>query len=339
MRKIAQRFVSWILSLAIIFSLVPVAYATDAFDKKTVSVDISMTEEESARAIYEGLTEEARQIFLIQVSSDPQLIEYHRENVDAFFEPIDVPVAYAGNNELAIVQNGLAALGLPTAVTYSFEALASQLVAESSAGIAMAVPQIYGIIIISSIAFGIANYWGQIVTLFNQIVAVFQEAFSSMSNEVATAMGQLAEDTDCIANSVLTGTVWVEGQTICIERGGQTDKYPCSTKIEAMPQPNSPYFPALLVRVGRSNMLFVSQRPANIAVALIIKAANLDTVGVYTYYEGCAKGLAQVNAPGTVLHTNDRHMDNPNYAPHYHSLKRNAVRPNDSEAFHAWFPR
>ena len=114
--------------------------------------------------------------------------------------------------------------------------------------------QIYGIIIISSIAFGIANYWGQIVTLFNQIVAVFQEAFSSMSNEVATAMGQLAEDTDCIANSVLTGTVWVEGQTICIERGGQTDKYPCSTKIEAMPQPNSPYFPALLVRVGRSNM-------------------------------------------------------------------------------------
>ena len=77
MRKIIQRIVSLVIVLAFSLSLVSTAYAAENISSSNLPVDYSSSEKENAKAVYEGLTPEAKQIFLDHISRDPDLVQFH----------------------------------------------------------------------------------------------------------------------------------------------------------------------------------------------------------------------------------------------------------------------
>ena len=139
MQKAFQRFASLLLSLTMLLSLASTAFAADtgadaSVDlvgtdiEEVVSVNSPVSEEEIAKDLFESLSEEAQQIFLAQIATDPELTEYHRENVDPSFDPQAIPAIHAYSSELDIVRSGLANLGLSSTVTYAFTGAASAIV-------------------------------------------------------------------------------------------------------------------------------------------------------------------------------------------------------------------
>lgn len=334
MRKKIQWLISWILSLAIVISLTPGAYAISANDEISFSTDISISEDDYASFVYQSLSEQAKQIFLKQIASDSQLSTYHRENVDPSFDPQAIPAIYATYDELSIVQNGLAAMNLSLSVKYALEGVASEIIA--AGGIALTAPQLYILLVGTSIAVVLAENWDEVSSLFSQIIAVFQDAFSYMHSNIKSAMDDIGSDAESIQSKPKLTSVGVSsnGLVILKKQDGTTEQYRCSVGAESFyPDEGSPYYIAALVGPVGSKRLWVCPINVNQGIAIAIRICNNPSVGILTPYNNLAYKLAALGGAIPSHHSNESHSFDPNYLPHWHPM-----RPNGSTegTIHIW---
>ena len=336
MKKTLKRVLCLVSILAFLLSLLSTAYAAANNSDVSASIDCSFSEEENAKAVFEGLSPEAKQIFLEHISYDPALVQFHREYVDATFSPEGFLASCSTNNitsndndPLTIVHNGLIALGLSTAVVYAFEGIASGIVAAAVDGF-LPVGDIYATIVATYAAATLAVYWTtEVVPNWDGIVAVFQSAFSAMSENIAEALGLLADDASSMTNPAQS--VAISGDLVIVQRSdGTIDRLRVNTRIENCYLEDNEYYVAAFI----NRVLMVCPINIDFGTAVAIKEANLSTVGVATYHHMLAQSVVTVNNPyGFIYHSNESHSGNPNYLPHYHPRNPNGT----PKSVHIWF--
>ena len=349
-----QRFISLLLSLTMLMSLASTAFAVDtgadtpadftgADIESVVSVNATLSEEEVAKNLFESLSEEAKQIFLAQIATDPELTEFHRENVDPSFDPQTIPVAYA-NSEVDRVRSGLANLGLSSTATYTFVGAASA-IAAGAGGVAITATEVYELLLGASIATAIAASWDEIENSFSNIVGVFKDAFSYMRSAVSNALWDTRDAAASIYyNSPVVAVGYYDATTtslpnVLIRRGdGEEKRYICNVTAEDFqPRGNKFYIAALLRGSNRQTHLWICPEAIDYETALAIRYINYERVGILTDSPKLALLLAQQATPGvqvgTKWHSNESHLSDPNYLPHYHPL--NSAN-NTSRQIHLW---
>ena len=335
MRKIIQRIVSLVIVFAFSLSLVSTAYAAENISSSNLPVDYSSSEKENAKAVYEGLTPEAKQIFLDHISRDPDLVQFHQENVDSTFSPQNVPeysspsLASDEDNPLEIIHNGLLALGLSTAVVYAFEGIASGIIASAADGF-LPVGELYAIMVGTYAAAILATYWSiEVAPNWDGIVEVFQSAFSAMKENIADALDFLAEDAVSLTNPV--ESVAIHGNLIIVQHeDGEIERLQTSVRAENCVLEDNCYYAAALI----DKILGICPIDISFATAVAIQEGNKKEIGVATYHHTLAEAVVTAGNPyGYDYHSNEYHANNPNYLPHYHPFyKSGALRP-----VHIWF--
>lgn len=360
MQKAFQRFTSLLLSLTMLLSLASTAFAADeetstsAFTntgiEEFVSVDLSLSEEESARALFENLSEEARQIFLSQIAADPELTEYHRENVDPSFDSQAIPVTYAANNAVDSVRSGLINAGFSSSVVYCFSAAASEIYSLSaSASASQIYDALLGTGLAAILASMAASIWDEIEAGFSRIVAIFEDGFSDNRSAVSDALWDTKDDATSVYYSsrvvscrYTTYVPDVSDATVSLDfADGTHANYICDVRAEDATIKSGKYYVALLVRDSNGKtQLMVCPNSVNFAVALAIRYLNKEYVGIMTKEGRRASALARNAAPNqqvtAVYHSNERHKDNPNFFPHYHPQAPDGTT---SGQVHIWFVR
>lgn len=334
-----QRFISLLLSLTMLMSLASTAFAVDtgadtpadftgADIESVVSVNATLSEEEVAKNLFESLSEEAKQIFLAQIATDPELTEFHRENVDPSFDPQAIPVTYA-NSEVDRVRSGLANLGLSSTATYTFVGAASA-IAAGAGGAAITATEVYTLLFGTSIVTSIVACWEEVENLFSSIVGVFRDAFSYMPSAVSNALWDTRDDAASVYYSspvtsirytTYTTSVYVP-RVVVRHADGTEDEYICKTVADVAQIKTNSFYVAALLQDNIGTQLWVCSVPIDYATALAIRYANHGRVGIMTRDRALAEHLARQAAPGKLVnvehHLNDDHIDNFNYFPHYH---------------------
>ena len=353
-----QRFISLLLSLTMLMSLASTAFAVDtgadtpadftgADIESVVSVNATLSEEEVAKNLFESLSEEAKQIFLAQIATDPELTEYHRENVDPSFDPQTIPVAYA-NSEVDRVRSGLINLGFSTSVTYCFVNVASEISAQVGAYATASASQIYEILVGLGLASAMVSWWDEIDTRFGEIVNEFKEAFAEKRSAVSNALWDTRDDAASIYyESPVTSVRYYDATSTTLPRvvirhaNGDEERFICDVSAENFrPRTNKFYVAALLRDSNRKMHLWVCPDTIDYATALAIRYINYEYVGIMTDSRNLASHFAR-QSPGVTLsldkikfHPNESHKDNPNYLPHYHPL--NSSGRTDKQ-IHIWY--
>ena len=355
MQKTFQRFTSLLLSLTMLLSLASMAFAADTGAdtsadlfgtdiEEVVSVNSPVSEEEIAKDLFQSLSEEAQQIFLAQIATDPGLTEYHRENVDPSFDPQAIPAIYAYSSELDIVRSGLANLGLSSTVTYAFTGAASAIVG-GAGGAAITTSEVYALLFGTSIVTTIAAYWDEVENAFSDIVGVFTNAFSYMRSAVSNALWDTRDDAASVyygspVTSVSIQTFTSSTPLVRVRHAnGSDDRYNCNTKAEKLYwRDGEKFFIAVLVPYDSTDMmLWVCPIPVDYATALAIRYQNNERIGILTTKEVLARELAQRAPGGTVdivWHGTCTHKGDHNFIPHYHPLDSNGY---SDRQIHLWY--
>ncbi len=335
MEKLLRHMLCIIVAVAFAFSLFSTAYATANRLNESVHINYSFTDQECAKAVFDGLSLEAQKIFLSHISCDPTLVEFHRENVDKAFSPGrvtsfgSIEKSVNKSNLLNTIHNELVSLGLSTSVVYAFEGIASGIIAAAADG-ALPIGDIYATIVATYAAATLAEHWTtEIAPNWNEIVAVFQSAFSDMRENIAAALGLLADDAVSMTNPAQT--VAISGSLVIVERkDGTTERFRVNTRAENCYLEDNEYYVAALI----NHVLMVCPISIDFGTAVAIKKANLSAVGVATYHHMLAQSVATANSPfGITYHSNDVHSGNPNYLPHYHPCNSNGT----PKSVHIWF--
>lgn len=308
-----KKAVSLFLTLALILCIVPPAFAAETSSITNDSeCAISYYDIEMARNTYNSLSGEAKVIFDSALLSDPEMMDFHIAYVDSNYV-IDMPkdqpslatMAVATADPMTILTTQLAALSLPTAVTYSLKALGASMVAAVADG-----PLPIGDILLAAATVGtaavIAANWNEIAPKWNGIVNAFTTAFSNSVSNVVSAFKTILGN----VNSKLEDepNITVSGKTITING----TKYHCNVKADvltAKQTQNKKYFPAVLY----NSSVFVCPTAIDTKIAKAIMILNNKTIGVWATSEKYARGVCGSNP---VWH--NTHKSTEGYFFHYH---------------------
>lgn len=325
-----NKFISVILSFCICISLCVPAFASTIpnVDETTLSVtvDVSMTVEESLMLAYENLSPEAKQIFQYAISTSPDVIAYHMEYVDPSYEIPQVSVLSASSyaDAVQIINTGLTNLGLPAAVKEALTLLASGVSAALADGPIVA-GDIYALAVAAYTAVTIAAHWDDIMDLWIDIVEIFEDAYSSIRDEVTDSMDSIETDIEDEYSlpDVLTVSVTASNRTFRI---GDT-YYVCSKSIQEFAPVGQRFYPGVV-----NNGLYICPTYISFKAARAVMQANIYLTGVVTRYSGVAQSLGStIGEPQ--IHGQETHIP---YSPnlmHYHIRLAGGKR---SET-HAWY--
>lgn len=192
-----KRFLSVLLVISICLSLLPCTAIAAELDTKndeiTYIVDCGITVEEALSMAYSNLSPEAKAIFDATISTNSALVEYHKKNIDPTYDETRI-VSYAMANSAAmVIQNGLASMNLPVEVQNALNLLSSGIMAALMDGPLLA-GDIYAISVSLYTAVVLAAYWDEVLVQWDNIVALFKKAYSSVSTAVSDSMSDVKYD-------------------------------------------------------------------------------------------------------------------------------------------------
>lgn len=251
---------------------------------------------------YESLSDEAKAIFDIFLTQDEELLNLHKKYVDSSYEIVDIPVILSASDAVTIVTEGLAALNLPNDVVYCLKMLASGMVASIADG-ALPIGDILLVAATVSAAVIIAQNWYDVVAEWDNILAVFNDAFAAFKSNVTSAFSTIKSDINVEAAARVT----VNGRNVYVDG----TLFVCSEKAEEIARslPNGSYFPAVLF--GQVLYLCPVDIQRELAKAIIV--ANNAIVGVWATSESAAKGICVSNPIWHSVHKSEE-----GYFYHYH---------------------
>ena len=325
-----KKIISIVLILCICFSLCIPGLASTVSNMSdmtlSVTVDVSMTIEESIVLAYKNLSPEARQIFDYAISFSPDIIAYHTQYVDPNYEipQVSIMSTSAYPDAIQIINTGLSNLALPTAVKEALTLLASGISAALADGPILA-GDIYALAIAGYTAVIIAAHWDDIMNLWGDIVEIFEDAYSSIRGEVTDSMESVEADIEDEYSlpDILTVSITASNRTFRIG-----DRYyVCSKSIEEFSPVGQRFYPGVV-----KNGLYVCPTYISFKAARALMEANISLTGVLTRYSGVAQSLGStIGSPE--IHGQETHIP---YSPnlmHYHIWLSGGRR---SET-HAWF--
>lgn len=305
MKNLTNKLISFILMIAMVFTTTVPAFASH---QVRYDENISIEQVQTAQETYNNLTPEARVIFEQAISSDQELLEFHQKYVDPNFNPL--PTTYS---QTATIANQLALLGLPSAVTYSLNAMAASMVAAVADG-PLPIGDILLAASVAAVATTVALNWDEVQPLWDDIVDIFTDAFSDSVSAVISAFDTIFGDS--------TLEYYQENYPVTYDASKKRVKvgdsyYTCSTKAEVKEETasrNSYYVAALA-----NGLVYVTPYTVSEEIATAITAANLKNVGVMAYNESTARKIAN-NLGGVLRHEIDSGKENTEgYWAHFHS--------------------
>ena len=319
MRRSIVRSISLFLAIAILFTIS--ATAAPMYEENAKPELEAYDEGEVVRSTYNNLSPEARAIFDRIIASDPELSEFHKENVDPFFNRYDIQ-QYAVNSyavDLASqLANKLAALSLVPDVSYCLNAMGSDMAAAANGGSLV----LGGILIAAATAEAvvtIAANWDTVSEKFNRIVDSFTSVFADAASAVVSAFDEIKGEVPA-ARTGINISVVVNGRTAYV--GSRT--FSCAVAVDALREQdvrNKKYFAGVIY----SDDVYVDiNHPLNDTDARMILSLNRSDIGVVAVSEKYARGLAGSCPKGPEEHGWS------GYYKHYH----NTLFPKA----HIWYP-
>lgn len=314
-----KKFISLMLSVMLIFVLTEPALATE---NNNNVVNENQDEQEIAASIYNSLSPEAKLIFEQTISSNPELLEFHKKYVDKSFVVNPVKVTTIGESKVtgpaAILAAELAKLSLPVDVTYSLNAMGAGMVAAIADG-----PLPVGDIVLAATTASaivvLAANWNDVVSKWSKIVDAFEIAFKESATNVVKAFKKIR--TKVNKKLKTKPCITIAGKTITVNG----IKYRCVTRAEDLTseqKKNNKYFPAVLY----NKRVYVDAfHPVPLGVAQVFMRANNDKIGIWATAKKYARGLCG----GENAKFHNVHDLKEGYFFHYH-------HPIYDE-FHCWF--
>ena len=189
-KSMLQKMFHLMMSILMLFSIVtPVAFA----QSKTTEAERQAVE--TAKLLYQQMTNDAKEIFASALVVDKQLLQFHSmhvsNNLDAYNNQLIAALDSA--NPLAILNAQLVRLKLPIAVRYSFMAIGSGLVAASADG-PFPVGDVIGAVLASGGAIVLAFYWDEVASKWDRIVNAFKTAFTPIAYSIETELMKVGLD-------------------------------------------------------------------------------------------------------------------------------------------------
>lgn len=329
MKRFSSTFVSFVLILAMLVSMGSgSAFATHEDTNIDTSEDTNICtllfddlstqlaehdEAERALEAYNSLSPEARSIFDEMLAIDPVTRAYHIENVDSSYSPDSSKMVRATQiaTSLTAIVNQLTALGLPTAVVYSLEAVGAGIIAALADG-----PLPFGDLLLLVATAGavvvIASNWSLISSKWTSIIKVFTDAFTSITTIIQDAFAEIKGNLTTYQN---IPDILVNGNIATVAGV----RYNCLTMVSTMTQSQKQqqYYVAILVG---GNVYFDASKPISLSVARTIVAGNSGVVGIVATSQARALLLAQPSPIGPENHG----IGVTGYYWHYHnSMHRN----------------
>lgn len=327
-----KKIISLLLSLVMVLSMSVPAFATsgtistDDDAALIMTVDVSMTAEESLLLAYKNLTPEAKEIFEAAIASAPDIVEYHRNNIDPSYEiPQSATMSTtAAADAVVLIQNGLTSLGVPVQVKEALTLLASGISAALIDG-PLPIGDIYAVAVAAYTAVTIAVYWDEIVILWDDIVELFKDVFDSISSDIEDLLGSIESDIEDEYSLPDTVTVAYASRTFTISG----TRYVCTVLAENMGPTDNRFYPAAIL----GEILYVCPTYIPFKYARAIIETNIPKTGVFTKYKETARSLC---TGGTVIehhsHENQCPDNADNFFPHFHR-----VRGTVKYKTHAWY--
>lgn len=153
--------------------------------------DIETLCEELVPQVYQNLSGEAQLIFDQCLAIDPELLQYHCAFVDSNYIPSDINLFAAA--PIAAFSAQIAALALPSAVSYALNAMASAL-STSANEIPLPLRDILSAAATVNLVATCALNWATISNKWPQIVQAFTSVFTNSVNNFVSAMEQIKAD-------------------------------------------------------------------------------------------------------------------------------------------------
>lgn len=313
MKKNLQTIIAYVLTFVLCLSLSADVFAFSDYSNEFEHIEYGMAQTELMA--YSNMSEDAKKIYDMFLALDPELLEYHRANIDPLYEipssALIMPTAV--QNVVTTITNGLAALSLPTPVSSSLKKVASSMAAAQIDG-PLPVADILLFASAADLVYVLVENWYAVAPLFDDIVNVFTDAFSADKRNVSDAFSSIEDDTyvQCSKEIDISGTR-------VVIRGA---RYDCNRKADELTKEQTSgkkYFVAILY----DGEVMVAPDPIESAFAKLIIALNHSTVGVWATSASYARGICGNDPIFHVAHGWE------GYYPHYHH------RTFDSS--HAWF--
>jgi hypothetical protein len=190
----------------------------------------------------------------------------------------------AASDPASILSAELAALNLPTSVTYALETMGASMAAAVEDGplpigdILFAAATVTAVVVI-------AVNWNEVAPKWNKIVKAFKKAFSKSSSNVTSAFEKIYKDVQ--AKIKEKPSLTINGKKVIIN----TVEYNCTTKAEALTKKQknaAKYYPAVLYK----GAVYVdTAHPLDTSKAKLFIYANNKTVGVFATSKSYAQGI------------------------------------------------
>ncbi len=324
MKRILSKIVTVSLVIALITTLNPVSVfaSSEAFPESQAFTENTQT----ARDCYYNLSPEAKAIFEDALTENPVLLAFHKQYVDPSSK-LTLKEEPLRNGPLSVLSAELAALALPSSVTYCLEAVGAGIVAAAADGLLPVGDILLAAAAVSAAAVIAAN-WNDINSLWPGIVAAFTTAFYEFTNIVQSAFSIIRNDIDDELEN--NPCVTVDGDTIILN--GTT--YHCTSFINQalmtqMNRAHAFYYPA----VRYEGTVMVSPTPLSIDTAKLIMLANNTYAGVFANGSNKAQTLCVAAFTSAVNHSSSAgHQFLGTFFPHWHG-KVSGVE----QASHCWY--
>lgn len=202
-----------------------------------------MTVEEALSKAYSNLSPEAKAIFDASISTNPALVEYHRNNIDSTYDETRIESNAMTRDAAVIIQNGLMNMNLPVAVQDALNLLSSGIMAALMDG-PLGAGDIYAIAVSLYTAVVIAAYWDEILDQWDNIVALFQKAYKSESTSISDSMSAVKEDVADERDLPDSATVTISQQSRTIRVEGRY--YVCSIEATKFAPVHERFYPAMV---------------------------------------------------------------------------------------------
>lgn len=326
-----KKIICIMLSLVMILSMSIPSFATDSISDNdnaelVYTVDVSMSPEEALLLAYENLTPEAKAIFEAAIANSPDVVTYHRNNIDAKYEIPQAAVqsSTAAVDAVAVIQNGLSSMNIPADVKEALALFASGIAAALADG-PLPFGDIYAIAVAAYTAVVVAAFWDVMVNNWDDVVALFQNAFDTIRSEIAAAMSSIKGDIEDEYSLPDTVTVAFASRTFTISG----TRYVCTIRAEEMGPSANRFYPGAIY----NGVLYVSPTYIPFKYARAIIDTNISKTGVFTKYMSAARALC---TGGTAVEHHSHENQCPDYAvnyfPHFHRVKAGVKYKT-----HAWY--
>lgn len=243
-------------------------------------------EAQIAQDTYANLSPEAKQLFDQLLARNPELAEYHKNNVDYSFRAdlADTNVAMRGGDPLEVLSKQLAVLALPVAVEYCLEAMGASMVVAIADG-----PLLVGDILLAastaSAAVIIAANWALVRPDWNSIINAFTTAFSTAVSNVRDAFAEIEVE---IPNIQSAPPISVDGNEVTVGK----ERYLCSEDAEYLSKENCRKGVYYLAVIFAGSVWIDLDHPMDKGKAHLIIAADHGRVGIFASSASDARSLA-----------------------------------------------